>query len=162
MNNTMFKLLALLLTTATLNAAVAGDIRLRTPPPLPGVVTKASLTNVQQAIRTLVVLDVSAAIQTGAGNAEAIAYWCRLVATEFGSMQTNGNFLPTDLKNRAPTPLDIDLSALQTSIIGLYSRCYEYRSRADLPPLEFLSAIARTFNEAIREGIKQGGKAAIL
>lgn len=156
----MLKLLALLLSCVALNAALSDNLRLQ--PPMPPGLQKVALTNVQSAIRTLLVLDVSTAIQGGGGQAESIAYWCRAVADTCASMQTNGNFLPSEITNRAPTPLNIDLSGLQTSILGLYSRSYEYRGRADVPPLDFLSAIARTFTEAIREGIKQGGKAHIL
>lgn len=158
----VIKLLAVFLTVVSLNAAVAQERQLRTPPLPPGMVQKVAVTNVQTAVRTLLVLDVSTAIQTGAGNAEAIAYWCRAVADTFASMQTNGNFLPSTVMERTPTPLNVDLSALQGAIVGLYARTYEYRSRADLPPLEFLSVIARTFNEAIREGIRQGGKGHII
>lgn len=155
--NTMMKWLALLLSCVAIHAAEH-----RRTPPIPNEPIKASLSDVQTAIRTLVVLDVSVAIQTGAGNAETVAYWCRSVADAFASMQTNGNFLPSDLMNRTPTPLNIDLSALQGSIIGLYARTYEHRARAGVPPLDFLASVSKTFSEAIREGIRKGGKSAVV
>lgn len=158
----MVKLVAWLAFTLTVGAmADSGPLRLPTPPLPPGMGVTVALTNVQSAIRTLIVPDVTMAIQAGGANAEAIAYWCRAVADTFASMRTNGNFLPTEI-DRAPTPLNVDLSGLRTSIFVMYTRAYDYRSKGDLPPLEWLSRISVTFSEAIREGIKQGGKGNVL
>lgn len=156
-----YLLLAVFLTCGSLYAASSQIVPLREPPLPPGATTKVALTNVQAAIRTLLVLDVSTAIQTGAGNAEPIAYWCKAIADTFAGMQTNGNFLVTEL-DKVPPPLTVDLSVLRTSIVTFYGRAYDHRTRGDLPPLEWLAAIAKTFNDAIREGIRQGGKGAIL
>lgn len=155
------KLLALLLTCGSLYAASSQVVPPRNPPLPPGQVTKVALTNIQSAIKTIVVLDVSTAIQTGAGNAEPIAYWCKALAESFNSMQTNGNFAVTEL-DKVPPPLTVDLSVLRASIITLYGRAFEYRTRGDLPPLEWLTQVSKVFAESIREGIRQGGKGHIL
>lgn len=157
----MVKLLALLLTYGSLYAASSQVVPLRTPPLPPGAVTKVAVTNVQQAIRVLVVLDVSTALQSNPVNAEKTAYWLRSVAETFAAMSTNGNFLVTEL-DKVPDPIDLDLSALRTTIRTLYGRAYEYRTKGDLPPLEWLKAVSATFSDSIREGIRQGGKGAIL
>lgn len=157
----MFKPFALLLTCGSLCAASSQVVPLREPPLPPGATAKVALTNVQAAIRTLLVLDVSTAIQTSPATGEKVAYWCRAVADTFSGMATNGNFLVTEL-DKVPDPLDLDLSALRTTIRTLYGRTYEYRTRGDLPPLDWLKEISRTFTESIREGIRQGGKAQIL
>lgn len=155
----MLKVFLLLASCTVLNAAIGEN--LRTQPPVPPGLQKVALTNVQNAVRTLITLDVSTSIQSGAAQAEAIAYYCRAVATTFSSMSTNGNFAVSEVE-KVQTPLDIDLSALRGNILTLYGRAYEYRTRGDLPPLEWLKAVAHTFSEAIREGIKQGGKANVL
>lgn len=157
----MFKLLAVFLTVVSLNAAVAQDIRLRTPPLPPGIVTKVAVTNVQQAMRVILVMDTTTAIQSDPVNGEKIAYWLKAVAETFSGMVTNGNFTVAEL-DKVPEPLNLDLSALRTTIRTLYGRAYEYRTKGDLPPLEWLKAVSTTFSESIREGIRQGGKAAIL
>lgn len=155
------KLLALLLTCGSLYAASSQVVPSRLPPLPPGATTKVALTNVQTAMRVILVLDTSTALQSNPVNAEKTAYWLRSVADTFAAMSTNGNFLVTEL-DKVPDPLDLDLSALRATIRTLYGRAYEYRTRGDLPPLEWLTQVSKTFAESIREGIRQGGKAAIL
>lgn len=155
----MVKLLLLIVSCATLHAAVGEN--LRRLPPIPGELPKIALTNVQNAVRTLLVTDVSTEILSGAGNAEKIAYYYAAVAKAFASMETNGNFQVSEIE-KVSTPLSSDLSVLQKNILTLYGRAYDYRTRGDLPPLDWLKAVAITFNEAIREGIRQGGRGHIL
>lgn len=157
----VIKLLAAFLTCGTLYAASSQVVPLRNPPLPPGQVNKVALTNVQTAIRVLLVLDVSSAIESSPATGEKIAYWLRSVSDTFMAMSTNGNFLVTEL-DKVPDPLDLDVSALRGIIRTLYGRAYEYRTRGDLEPLAWLKEISRTFAESIREGIRQGGKSNVL
>lgn len=157
----VIKLLAAFLTCGTIHAASSQVVPLRNPPLPPGTTTKVAVTNVQQAIKVLLVLDVSSAIESSPATGEKIAYWLRSVSDTFMAMSTNGNFLVAEL-DKVPDPLDLDVSALRGTIRTLYGRTYEYRTRGDLPPLDWLKEISRTFAESIREGIRQGGKSNVL
>lgn len=148
----------------TLLLACCGSLcgaELRTPPLPPGTPVKVALTNVQSAIRTIVTIDVATAIQGGGNNAEVIAYYCRELVNTFAAMGTNGNFTPMEVE-RVPTPLNLDLSSLRTSILVMYTRAYDYRSKGDLPPVAWLASIAETFRQSIRQGIINGGKSNII
>lgn len=152
----MLKLMALLVCCASLHSA-----EYRLPPLPPGTPVKASLSDMQAAIRTLVALDVATTIQANTNQAEVVAYHFRAIADIFKSMSTDGSFSVEHLNAelaKLPPPPEVDLSGVRTAIVSLYARTYQNRSRAAIPALEFLAKISATFDAAIREGIRNGGK----
>lgn len=159
----MLKLLVLLMTCASLHAALSQDIRFRNPPLPPGTIPKAALTNAQQAIQAIVAPGVARAIQTSESHAEGIAYYFRSIGAVFCGMSTNANFSAEYLSaevDKLPAPLAPDTYFLdvRASIVSQYKLVYADRTRAELPPIEWLSKISETFCSSIKAGIQQGGK----
>jgi hypothetical protein len=156
----MFKNLLVLL--AACMAVNGAEFRL---PPLPPEPVKASQEEVQAAIRTLVVLDVSTTLLTHTNYAEPLAYHFRAIADVFRDMPLDGTFSTEHLNGKLEKilpPIETDVSSVRTALAAVYGRVYAHRGRASTPPLEFLAGISKTFNEAIREGIRKGGKSAVV
>lgn len=160
----MLKLLALLVSCIALHAA---ELRL---PPRPNEPVKASLTNVQQAIYALVVIDVAVTIQTHPNDAETLAYRFRAIADVFRDMSSNGTFSVEHLRTSMSmeniseelAPARDSFEGVKTAMVTVYARCYSHRGRAGVSNLDYLAGISRTFSQAIREGIIKGGKANVM
>jgi len=153
-------ILLLMAACVAMNAA-----ELRRFPPVPNEPVKATLDDLQSAIRTLIVLDVATSIQTHTNYAEPLAYHFRAVADVFKSMAIDGTFAPEHLDAqllKILPPPETNVQNVRAALAAVYARVYAHRGRASIPPLEFLAAISKTFSEAIREGIRKGGKPAVV
>lgn len=138
-----------------------GAQELRLQPPKPPGLEKIALTNVLESIKTLIVLDVTVAIQSNGTNAETIAYYYLSIYQAFTNMPVTVNFVVTEIE-KVPTPMHVEVSALRNVIVTMYSRAYDYRLRGDVSPIEWLPRIAETFAQSIRQGIIDGGKGNVL
>lgn len=169
-NVTPMKLIALLVTAYALAFSFAIAAELRRTPPIPNQPVRASLTNVQQAIYALVVLDVAVTLQAHPDHAETLAYRFRAIADVFRDMSSNGTFSVEHLRTSMSmeniseelAPARESFESVKTAMVTVYARCYAHRGRAGVLNLDYLAGISTTFSQAIREGIIRGGKANVM
>lgn len=139
-------------------AAVGDDLRVRVPPE-PRVVRVDEL---RPAVETFCSQTVTSAILRKSQAAESVAFYFREVGKVFAGMGTNANF-SSEVVERVPTPLEAEpyVFEVRTLIITLYKLAYEDRTRAEHPPIEWLTKVATMFRTSMENGLKNAGQAGL-
>jgi hypothetical protein len=160
---TLFIITVLLMlhTCQKARGAIGDDLRLRPPAPL-----QIKVDQVKPAIDLICATSVTRAIQRTPATAESVSIYFREVGRVFAATETNGNFTAEGIIagiDKIPSPLDAEqyVVDVRTLIITLYRLAYEERTRAELPPVEWLSRVCMLFRSSINTGLKDAGRVGI-
>lgn len=138
-------------------AAEGDDLRLRPPAP-----TKVKIEQYKP-LEQFCANAITRAIERKPSASENVSYYFREMGKVFAGMETNGNFsiehfISSVDKIAIPLESDSYTQDVKMLIIFLYKLSYEERTRAELPPLEWLSRICSLFRNAINTGLKDSGR----
>jgi len=152
-----------LLTICRSDAALGDDLRVRTSPP---ATRPAKLDRLRAATDLVLASAVTHSIERKPAMAEATSYYFREVGRVFASAETNVDYSAIGITAaiyKVALPLEDDghTETVRTLILTLYSLAYEDRTRAEVPPIEWLSKICVYFRNAINNGLKDTGRVGI-